>query len=91
MGAVCHHHLCFYYDGGRLLGIDHEMSEDLHAELAAGQELQKPGWVRLNFSYLMDKGTVRFIIDSVNELSRRTEEFAPHYDVDPTTARFRAA
>ena len=75
----------------RLLGIDQEASERLHAELAAGKELQKPGWVRLNFSYLMDEATVQFIIDSVNDLSRRTEEFAPHYDVDPMTARFKAA
>jgi selenocysteine lyase/cysteine desulfurase len=75
----------------RLLGIDRAASEHLHAELAAGKELEKPGWVRLNFSYLMDEETVRFIIDSVNELSRRTEEFAPHYLVDPTTARFKAA
>ena len=75
----------------RLLGIDREMSEALHADLAAGKELQKPGWVRLNFSYLMSEDTVRFIINSVNELSRRTAEFTPFYDVDPATARFKAA
>ncbi|WP_164658530.1 aminotransferase class V-fold PLP-dependent enzyme [Tropicibacter sp. Alg240-R139] len=75
----------------RLLGIDHEMSMALHADLEAGRELQKPGWVRLNFSYLMDEGTAQFIIDSVNDLSRRTEEYAPFYNVDPTTARFKAA
>lgn len=75
----------------RLLGIDRETSEALHADLAAGKELQKPGWVRLNFSYLMSEDTVRFIIDSVNELSRRTAEYAPFYDVDPATARFKAA
>ena len=39
--------------------------------------MKKPGWVRLNFSYLMSEETVQFIIDSVNDLSRRTEEFAP--------------
>ncbi|KUJ73415.1 aminotransferase class V [Ruegeria marisrubri] len=75
----------------RLLGIDREASEALHAALAAGEELKKPGWVRLNFSYLMSEETVRFIIDSVNDLSRRTEEFAPFYDADPSTARFKAA
>ncbi|MEX0318700.1 MAG: aminotransferase class V-fold PLP-dependent enzyme [Ruegeria sp.] len=75
----------------RLLGIDRAASEALHADLAAGKELLKPGWVRLNFSYLMSEETVRFIIDSVNDLSRRTAEFAPFYDADPATARFKAA
>lgn len=75
----------------RLLGIDQEMSEALYADIEAGRELRKPGWVRLNFSYLMDEETVQFIIDSVNDLSRRTEEYTPFYDVDPATAQFKAA
>jgi selenocysteine lyase/cysteine desulfurase len=75
----------------QLLGINHETSDALHEELLAGDELSKPGWVRLNFSYLMREDTVRFIIDAVNDLSRRVEEFAPHYRVDATTARFKAA
>ncbi|WP_299895553.1 aminotransferase class V-fold PLP-dependent enzyme [uncultured Ruegeria sp.] len=74
-----------------LLGIDQATSEALHAALSAGEEMKKPGWVRLNFSYLMSEETVRFIIDSVNDLSHRTEEFAPYYNADPTTARFKAA
>jgi selenocysteine lyase/cysteine desulfurase len=72
----------------RLLGIDRAASMQLQADLEAGQELRKPGWVRLNFSYLMDDATARFIIDSVNDLSRRSQEFAPLYAADPSTARF---
>ena len=75
----------------RLLGIDRAASDQLYAALSAGEEMKKPGWVRLNFSYLMHEDTVQFIIDSVNDLSRRTEEFAPFYSADPATARFRAA
>jgi selenocysteine lyase/cysteine desulfurase len=75
----------------RLLGIDQSTSDELHAALSAGEEMKKPGWVRLNFSYLMSEDTVRFIIDSVNDLSRRTSEFAPFYSADPATARFKAA
>jgi selenocysteine lyase/cysteine desulfurase len=73
----------------RLLGISQLESDALHADLKAGRELRKPGWVRLNFSYLMDEATVQFIIDSVNELSRTTEKHAPLYQADPATARFR--
>lgn len=75
----------------RLLGIDRQTSASLHADLMAGEEMKKPGWVRLNFSYLMSEKTVQFIIDSVNDLSHRTEEFAPFYAADPATARFKAA
>ncbi|WP_171210002.1 MULTISPECIES: aminotransferase class V-fold PLP-dependent enzyme [unclassified Ruegeria] len=75
----------------RLLGIDQAMSEVLFSQLSAGEELQKPGWVRLNFSYLMSDETAQFIIESVNDLSRRVEEFAHCYAVDPATARFKAA
>ena len=75
----------------RLLGIDRQTSASLHADLMAGEEMKKPGWVRLNFSYLMSEKTVQFIVDSVNDLSHRTEEFAPFYAADPATARFKAA
>ncbi|WP_299981911.1 aminotransferase class V-fold PLP-dependent enzyme [uncultured Ruegeria sp.] len=75
----------------RLLGIDRTTSQELHAALSVGEEMKKPGWVRLNFSYLMSVETVQFIIDSVNDLSRRTEEFVPLYNADPATARFKAA
>jgi selenocysteine lyase/cysteine desulfurase len=72
----------------RLLGIGHAESEQLFQELQAGRELRKPGWVRLNFSYLMSEETAQYIIDSVNELSRRAEDLARHYQADPSTARF---
>jgi selenocysteine lyase/cysteine desulfurase len=75
----------------RLLGIDREESEALHSALQAGEELRKPGWVRLNFSWMMEEHTVRFILDSVAELAARAHELMPLYDVDPATARFRAA
>ncbi|AZV79297.1 aminotransferase class V-fold PLP-dependent enzyme [Parasedimentitalea marina] len=74
----------------RLLGIDQETSQQLFADLEAGEEMSKPGWVRLNFSYLMSDKTAQYIIDSVNELSRTAETLAAQYAVDESTARFKA-
>jgi len=34
----------------------------------AGHDELKPGWMRLNFSYLMSDETVRYIIESLQEL-----------------------
>jgi selenocysteine lyase/cysteine desulfurase len=72
----------------RLLGIERAESEALFAALQSGEELQKPGWVRLNFSYLMEEETVQYIINSVNDLTRRAEDLAQSYLADPKTARF---
>ncbi|MDE4305326.1 aminotransferase class V-fold PLP-dependent enzyme [Phaeobacter gallaeciensis] len=72
----------------RLLDIDAQDSNALFADLQAGKELRKPGWVRLNFSYLMRDETARYIIDSVNDLALRAENLAARYEADPTTARF---
>ncbi len=63
--------------GHRLLNIDRVTSERLRSEILAGNEVNKPGWVRLNFSYLMDEITVQFIIDSVNELANNWATLAP--------------
>lgn len=72
----------------RLLKIDQADSAALHRDLKAGKELRKPGWVRLNFSYLMSEETVRYIINSVSELSRSASGMMNSYSVDPATARF---
>ncbi len=71
-----------------LLGIDHTASETLFSELEQGHELEKPGWVRLNFSYLMSDETAQFVIDSVSELTTRLDELEGYYQVDASTARF---
>ncbi|MDV7143302.1 aminotransferase class V-fold PLP-dependent enzyme [Tropicimonas sp. TH_r6] len=74
----------------RLLGIDRAASEQLHRELRAGHELEKPGWIRLNFTALMDDVTARYIITSVLDLLARLDEVVPRYQCDPSTARFKA-
>jgi selenocysteine lyase/cysteine desulfurase len=72
----------------RLLHIDSDMSQSLFNDLQAGKEMLKPGWVRLNFSYLMDDDQVQYIIDSVNDLTERLDTLDDQYNLDPTTARF---
>lgn len=74
--------------GHRLLEVGREQSENIRAAILAGNEIRKPGWVRLNFSYLMDDKTAAHIIDSVDMLARRAAEFADHYICDETSAQF---
>ena len=75
--------------GHLLLDIDRTTSESLYTQVVAnGQADSKPGWVRLNFGYLMDEATAQFIIDSVNALSRNTAEYAGLYQLDAATGMY---
>ncbi|MCF6305530.1 MAG: aminotransferase class V-fold PLP-dependent enzyme [Rhodobacteraceae bacterium] len=56
--------------GHRLLAVDKPHSESLHRQMSAGKLDVKPGWIRLNFSYLMDDKTAQYIIGSVDTLTR---------------------
>ncbi len=71
-----------------LLDIDQAASGRLFAQLGQGHELTKPGWVRLNFSYLMSDAQARCVIDGVLDLLDRLEEVENLYSVDTATARF---
>lgn len=74
----------------RLLGIDQAASEALMERLGRGDELEKPGWVRLNFSYLIDDNKVDYIIKAVDALACACGTYRADYTVDPATARFSA-
>ncbi|WP_370343578.1 aminotransferase class V-fold PLP-dependent enzyme [Pararhodobacter marinus] len=75
----------------RLLGIDRATSEALQKRLAAGDEMAKPGWTRLNLGWCHDDAQADRIIAAVRDIVLRAESLAPLYTVDPATARWRAA
>ena len=72
-----------------LLGLDRPQSDRLRARIHDGHELDKPGWTRLNLSWLHSDAQVARIIDAVTELSRRAPDLAGQYTADAATARFR--
>lgn len=73
----------------RLLGLDRAASDAIFDRLAAGHELDRPGWVRLNFSYLHSDSDADRIIEAVADLARRAPAMIAQYQSDSTTARFR--
>lgn len=73
----------------QLLEIDEPASNALLQSIRDGQEMEKPGWVRLNLSYLMTDEKADFIIETVDRLAREAQRHAGAYDFDPRTARFR--
>lgn len=68
--------------GHRLLDIDKAQSERIYAALERGEMVHKPGWVRLNFSYLMPEETVDLIIYAVGQLARDYGLWASRYYFD---------
>lgn len=72
----------------RLLGLDRAASDATLDALARGEETEKPGWVRLNFSALMTDAKADFIISRVDALAHHAADYLSQYSVDKATARF---
>jgi selenocysteine lyase/cysteine desulfurase len=75
----------------RLLGLDETASSAIHAALRAGEELEKPGFVRVNFSGLMSDAEAERLIAAVEQVADEAEYLARHFVADPATAVFRPA
>lgn len=72
----------------RLLCIDDEESSMLRHLIADGDELRKPGFIRLNFSVLLTDDEVDFILGSVVQLANDATGFVDRYSVDVSRAIF---
>ncbi|MFD1745472.1 aminotransferase class V-fold PLP-dependent enzyme [Rhizobium helianthi] len=72
----------------RLLNISDDESARLRAAILAGEEMEKPGFVRLNLSVLLEDEKVDFILRSVSQLAGDAADYAPLYGFDPSRAIF---
>ncbi|RZS77844.1 selenocysteine lyase/cysteine desulfurase [Phyllobacterium myrsinacearum] len=72
----------------RLLLIDDQESEEIRQAILSGEEIRKPGFIRLNFSVLLPDDKVQFILDAVAQIAADAPAFEADYDVDPSRAIF---
>lgn len=72
----------------RLLDIDEHASAAIHRAIRNGQELAKPGFVRVNFSPLMSDAELSYLIDSVEQVSKQSASLARYFTANPVTAVF---
>lgn len=75
----------------RLLGIDAAGSAALRAAILAGDEVEKPGFVRLNLCYLADEPEVEAILAAICGVAARGPALRPRYECDRARAIFRPA
>jgi selenocysteine lyase/cysteine desulfurase len=68
--------------GHRLLHIDPATSERYRHTIEVGEEGLKPGWVRLNFHYLMTDSEFEFVCDAIDFVGRYGVYFLPEYQFD---------
>ena len=71
--------------GHRLLHIDLETSERYRRFIGAGHEGIKPGWVRLNFHYLMTDAEFDYVCEAVEFAARHGRLFLADYRFDEHT------
>lgn len=75
--------------GHRLLGVDLELSHRYEAEIVAGCEGIKPGWVRVSFNYFLTDVVCGYLIDAVDLVATHGWKLLPDYRFDPHTALWR--
>lgn len=71
-----------------LLGINAAASQAIHHAIRAGQELDKPGFVRVNFSPLLSDAEAERLIASVEQIADSSAALARHFAANPATAVF---
>lgn len=72
----------------RLLSIGEAESQRMREAILAGNEISKPGFIRLNFSVLLPEDKVQFILDAVRQLAGDAMQYQSRYDFDASRAIF---
>ncbi len=72
----------------RLLKIDETQSAQMRQAILDGREIEKPGFIRLNFSVLLPEDKVNFILESIATIAADAPEFEERYTFDASRAIF---
>jgi selenocysteine lyase/cysteine desulfurase len=75
--------------GHVLLGLDRETSHAIDEQVQSGQMALRPGWVRLNFNYFIDKAEFDYLLDALLLVAERGYRLLPAYRMDPVTGTWR--
>ncbi|HKJ86479.1 MAG TPA: aminotransferase class V-fold PLP-dependent enzyme, partial [Spirochaetia bacterium] len=75
--------------GHRMLHLDEIMSAALRERIHRGVLGLRPGWVRVNFHFLMTDEEVDFLIDAILFVAEYGRRFLPLYTFDVRTGAWR--
>lgn len=74
--------------GHLLLGIATEKSDRYRQVIKAGCEAMKPGWVRVNFHYLLEKYMFEYLLYAIEFIAEYGYLFLKDYQVDSKTGNW---
>ena len=75
--------------GHRLLGIDAATSRRFEDQIAAGCEVIKPGWVRINFNYFIPEAEFEYLVDAVHLVAEEGWKLLPRYRFEAASGVWR--
>ncbi|SHN20555.1 Selenocysteine lyase/Cysteine desulfurase [Flavobacterium pectinovorum] len=74
--------------GHFLLHVDQETSNKLVNEITIGDLIKKPGWIRMSIHPTTTDEEIKFVCDSIKELSKNHETWALDYSYEKNTNEF---
>jgi selenocysteine lyase/cysteine desulfurase len=75
--------------GHYLLNLDQYTSKRITDKIDAGDNTERPGWVRLSLHPTTTDEEVDYIIDALRQIQENAEEWGNEYSYDPHTNEFR--
>ncbi|MFL2501645.1 MAG: aminotransferase class V-fold PLP-dependent enzyme [Luminiphilus sp.] len=75
--------------GHSLLGMDMSYSRAIESQIAAGNAILRPGWVRLNFNYFISEAEFDYLLGALELVARHGWRLLPCYHFDMTSGVWR--
>jgi len=75
--------------GHSLLGMDMSYSRALQSQIAAGNAILRPGWVRLNFNYFISEAEFDYLLGAIELVAKHGWRLLPYYRFDVTSGMWR--
>jgi len=81
--------MCAGSYGHELLGISEARSFEIRCALDQGDEVSKPGWLRISFSPVTAEDDFALLLGAVEELADNWQAWKADYEMNDTTATWR--
>ncbi|MDG2459381.1 MAG: aminotransferase class V-fold PLP-dependent enzyme [Luminiphilus sp.] len=75
--------------GHALLGMDMSYSRAIQSQIAVGNVILRPGWVRLNFNYFISESEFDYLLGAIELVARHGWRLLSYYDFDMATGVWR--
>jgi len=75
--------------GHSLLGMDMSYSRAIESQIAAGNAILRPGWVRLNFNYFISEAEFDYLLGAIELVAKHGWRLLPYYRFDVTSGVWR--